>query len=165
MQHHAARPSPETPAPIYVCKAGIVQKRGSYKVHKAGEPDLGAVRDSPIFAVAMLLKVEVSQAADVPHALHKDCVVTHKVQDGVGAVGQGEVQHKRGQQYAGHLLHEQARLHTQWTLMLRQVCVQDSFDRHGVWSARGIKGCGQRAGHVPYDNPSPLLSDDSFCRG
>ena len=54
----------------------------------------------------MLLKVKVGQAADVAHPFHKDSVVAHKVQDGLSTVGQGEIQHKGSQQYAGHLLHK-----------------------------------------------------------
>ena len=71
---------------------------------------LGAVRQGPILAVTMLLKVKVGQAADVPHSLHKDSIVTHKVQDGMCAVRQGEVEHEGGQHYACHLLHKQAGL-------------------------------------------------------
>ena len=67
---------------------------------------LGAVGGSPILAVAMLLEVKVGQAADVADPLHKHCVVTHKLQDGISAVGQGEVQHKGREQNAGHLLNE-----------------------------------------------------------
>ena len=54
----------------------------------------------------MLLKIKVGQAADVAHPLHKDGVVAHKGQDGLGAGGQREVQHKGSQQDAGHLLHK-----------------------------------------------------------
>lgn len=78
----------------------------------SGDAYLRAVRDCAILAVAMLLKVKVGQAANVAHALHKDSVVTYKLQDGLSAVGQGVVQHKRGQQYAGHLLYKLRGLHT-----------------------------------------------------
>lgn len=73
---------------------------------------LGAMCNCAILAVTMLLKVKVGQAADVPDALHEHSVVAHKLQDGVCAVGQGEIQHKGGQQNTGHLLQEQAGLHT-----------------------------------------------------
>ena len=71
---------------------------------------LGAMRQGPILAVTMLLKVKVGQAADVPHSLHKDSVVTHKVQDGMCAVRQGEAEHEGGQHYTCHLLQKQAGL-------------------------------------------------------
>lgn len=74
------------------------------------KPHLWTVRLSAIFAVAMPLKIKVGQAADVTHTFYEDSVIPHKLQDGVCAVGQGEVQHKRRQQNASHLLHKQAGL-------------------------------------------------------
>lgn len=73
---------------------------------------LRTMRDSTIFAVAMLLKVKVGKAADIPHSLHKDSILAYKLQDAVCAVGQGEEEHKGGEQDAGHLLHKLAGLRT-----------------------------------------------------
>ena len=46
------------------------------------------MRHRAILAVPMLLKIKVGQAADVANPLHKDSVIAHKVQDGLGTVGQ-----------------------------------------------------------------------------
>ena len=79
---------------------------------KAAGPYLRTVRHSSILAVAMLLKVKVREAADVTNPIYKDGVVSHKLQDGICAVGQGEVEHKGGEQDTGHLLHKLAGLRT-----------------------------------------------------
>ncbi len=58
----------------------------------------------------MLLKVKGSQAADVPHTVHKHGVVPHKLEYGWGAAWQGEVEHKGSEDDAGHLFQKQQRL-------------------------------------------------------
>ena len=68
------------------------------------------MRLGAILAVAVPLKVKIGQAADVTHTFYKHGVLPHKVQDGISAVGQGKVEHKWGQQDAGHLFHKQAGL-------------------------------------------------------
>ena len=83
------------------------------------------MRHRAVLAVPMFLKIKVGQAADVAHSFHKDSVVAHKVQDGLGAVGQREVQHKGSQQDAGHLLQELGSLcsNTAQLTQLKQQCI------------------------------------------
>lgn len=73
-------------------------------------PRLGGLGGGAVFGVAVALKVEGGEGADVANARDVHAEVAHEGQDGWRTLGQREVQHEGRQHDAGHLLQKQQRL-------------------------------------------------------